>query len=141
MPVTELDNVTECVETGRTMLTALLSGRASNLKALEEHLHWDAFKEPGHLHEGLDAGCMEFLGMTDELVEHLMHYWPPSGINETHMAVVNAILDRVPIRFSWRPARGSESSISAGDAGSMLDVRIFSPVPAEVAPEPVAVPA
>ncbi len=150
MPYAKLDNITECVETGRTMLTALLSGRASDLKAIEEHPHWDAFKQPGHLQEGLDAGCVEFLGLTDELVVHLMHQWPPIGLDVTHQAIVNAVLDRLPIRFSWRPAKGPETSVSAGHAGHMLDVRIFSPVPdtvfevrqsLEVAQEPAKVPA
>ena len=135
MPMLKKDNITECVATGRTLLTVLLNGRASDLAALEEHPHWPAFKEPGHLRE-LDAGCVEFLGLNAELAEHLRHHWPPSGLDAAHRTVVNAILDRVPIYFTWMPARGSSASIVAGDAGGRLDVGIFSPVPVK---EPVLV--
>lgn len=133
------DDLPKCVETGQTALTGLLNGRASDLEALEEHPHWEAFKEPGHLRK-LDDGCVAFFGLSEELVEHLRHAWPPIGTDLAHLAIVNAVLDRVPVRFSWKPARGSETSVSADDTGAVLDVRIFSPVVgAPAAREPVAV--
>lgn len=140
MPMLKKDDLPVCVETGRTLLTVRLNRQASDLAALEEHPHWDAFKQPGHLRE-LDAGCVEFLGLNAELAEHLRHHWPPRGLEAAHRTVVNAILDRVPISFAWMPAEGSGTSIVAGDAGGRVDVGIFSPVPERVAQEPVAVPA
>lgn len=141
MPVTELDNVTQCRETGQTVLTGLLNGRGSDPKAVEAHPHWEAFKQWGHLQE-LDAGCVELLGLTEELVEHLRHDWPPKGLDLAHAAIVNAVLDKLPIYFSWKLVHRPETSVSASDTGAVLNVEIFSPVatakrgvrkPAEVA--------
>lgn len=136
------EDLPKCVETGQTALTTLLNGRGSDLEAVEEHSHWGAFKEPGHLQQ-LDAGCVELLGLNGELVEHLRHHWPPKGTALVHLAIVNAVLDRMSIQFSWKLVRRPETSVSASDTGDgVLNVTIFSPVatarrgvrkPAEVA--------
>ncbi len=133
MPVTKSDDLPKCVETGQTLVTRLLDRFFSHPKVVEKHPHWGEFREPCHL-EKLDAGCAEAVGLNAELVEHLGHHWPPSGINLAHQAIVNAIEDGVPVRFSWKPARGSETSISASDNGIELVVRIFSPA-VRVAPK------
>ncbi len=128
MPQTRTDDLPKCVETGQTEVTRLLNRLFSDIEVVEEHPHWNAFKEPGHLQK-LDAGCVEFLGLEPsvELVEHVRHVWPTSGMFAAHLAIVNAVLDRVPVRFSWKPARGPETSISASDTGEELVVKIFSP--------------
>jgi hypothetical protein len=132
-----MDDLPRCVETGQTVVTRLLNRLFSQSAVLEAHPHWSAFQTPGHLQE-LDAGCVEAVGLNAELVGHLKHHWPPSGLDAVHQAIVNAVLDGVPIRFSWKPARGLETSISASDTGTALLVKIFSPVAvAEVAREPV----
>ena len=136
MPYAKTDDLPKCVETGQILVTRLLNRLFAHPAVVEAHPHWDAFKEPGHLQE-LDVGCVEFLGLDPsvELVEHLRHVWPSSGMDMAHLAIVNAVLDRVPIRFSWRPARGQETSISASDTGAVMNVRIFSPVPERVTQE------
>lgn len=138
MPEHRTDDLPTCVKTGQTEMTRLLNGLFSGLAALEAHPHWNAFQKPGHLRE-LDAGCVEAVGLDVELVEHLRHAWPKSGLDAVHGAIVNAVLDRVPISFSWKPAKGPETSVSVGDAGAALLVKIFSPVvmPKAATREPV----
>lgn len=133
----ELDDLPRCVETGQIALTELLNRLFLDPKVLEEHPHWSTFQEVGHLQE-LDAECVKVMGLSEGLLEHLGHYWPPRGLDLAHVAIVNAVLDGIPIRFSWGPATGSEASVSVGDTGAVLNVKIFSPVPVEAAArEPV----